>query len=131
MLGFLGVLCGAFGAHGLQPYLERTLDASLAARRLANWETASRYALFHALALLLSANVIPRPAKIESPRPGGAGVVAGWSFLGGVLLFSGSLWVLVLTGQRWLGMVTPLGGVLFLVGWLALALAGRAQLRSP
>ena len=130
MLGFLGVLCGAFGAHGLQGYLERTLDAPLAARRLGNWETASRYALFHALALLLSAQLLPRPSQGESPRPGGAGALAGWSFLSGALLFSGSLWLLVLTGQRWLGMVTPFGGLLFLLGWLALALAGRAQIRS-
>ncbi len=127
LLGFLGVLCGAFGAHGLQPYLEKTLDAELAARRLGNWETASRYALYHALALLLTVTLAPRAKPTETPLPAGAAVLAGWSFIGGTLLFSGSLWILVLSEQRWLGMVTPFGGVLFLVGWIALAVASKPR----
>jgi uncharacterized membrane protein YgdD (TMEM256/DUF423 family) len=109
-LGFLAVGAGAFGAHGLKD--------RLAPKRLDNWETASEYALAHAVALVavgLLAHVWPsKPAR-----------VAGWAFAAGVALFSGSLWALALTDVRALGMVTPFGGVGFLVGWVALALAAR------
>jgi uncharacterized membrane protein YgdD (TMEM256/DUF423 family) len=78
------------------------------------FETGVRYQMFHALGLLAVAWATTR-------WPGTAVNAAGWLFLAGTLLFSGSLYLLALTGQRWLGAVTPLGGVCFLVGWLLLA----------
>jgi uncharacterized membrane protein YgdD (TMEM256/DUF423 family) len=98
------VAAGAFGAHGLR--------GSLAPDRLEIFETAVRYQLVHALALLAV-------EVLGAPR-------AGWAFLAGTLVFSGSLYLLVLTGQRWFGAVTPIGGVLLLVGWALLALAAYA-----
>lgn len=129
LLGFLGVLCGAFGAHGLKGYLS-ALEPELLARRLGNWETASRYALYHALALLLTVTLAPKAKPNETPLPAGAAVVAGYSFLLGTLVFSGSLYALVLSGRTWLGAITPIGGLLFLVGWVALALASKPRLRG-
>ena len=106
VLGLLGVGLGAFGAHGLQGRLNPA--------DLATFETAVRYQMYHALALLLVALLLAR-------NPGGAATFAGWAFLGGALVFSGSLYMMILTDQRWLGAVTPLGGVAFLVGWGVLA----------
>lgn len=106
VLGFLGVAAGAFGAHALK--------ARLAPESLAIFDTGSRYQLVHALALVL--------VGLRIEQGGGAGLgVASWSFLGGTLLFSGSLYALALTGIRPLGAITPLGGTLFLIGWAALA----------
>ena len=98
----LGVAAGAFGAHALR--------ARLSAEMLAVWETAVRYQLFHALALLATAWALSR-------WPGRQGIAAGWLFVAGTLLFSGSLYALSVGGQRWLGTITPLGGVAFLAGW--------------
>jgi len=114
--GFAGVAAGAFGAHALRTRLPAEL--------LAVWETAARYQLVHALALLAVALLIAR-------APSGAAAAAGWLFAAGVLLFSGSLYALALTGVRVLGAITPLGGVCFLAGWAALALAGRAFASPP
>ena len=102
----LAVAFGAFGAHALR--------ASLTADDLATFEVGVRYQMYHALALLAVAWATTR---WES----GAVPAAGWLFVAGIVVFSGSLYVLVLTGQRWLGAVTPLGGVAFLVGWALLA----------
>ena len=107
-LAALGVALGAFGAHGLK--------ARVGPELLETWETAARYQLVHALALLAT-------AWAASRWPGPVVSAAGWLFLAGVLLFSGSLYALVLTGVRALGAVTPLGGLCFIAGWLALALA--------
>ena len=98
----LGVAAGAFGAHGLRD--------RLSAEMLAVYETAVRYQLFHALALLAVAWAVRR-------WPGPATAAAGWLFVAGTLLFSGSLYALSLSGVRWLGAITPLGGLAFLVGW--------------
>lgn len=104
-LALLAVALGAFGAHALQERLEPG--------RLEVFETAVRYQFFHALALVLVALVLSR-------HPGGPAQVAGWGFLAGILVFSGSLYLLVFTGvARW-GAVTPVGGVAFLAGWVAL-----------
>lgn len=103
ILGALGVAAGAFGAHGLEARLE-TLGTP------ATFATAVRYHLIHALALGLCALLATRAAA-----------VAAWCFLLGVAVFSGSLYLLALGGPRWLGAVTPVGGVLFLAGWVALA----------
>jgi uncharacterized membrane protein YgdD (TMEM256/DUF423 family) len=78
------------------------------------FETGVRYQMFHALGLLGVAWATTR-------WPGGATIAAGWLFVAGMLIFSGSLYLLALTGQRWLGAVTPLGGLCFLLGWLILA----------
>ncbi len=106
--GFIAVGAGAFGAHGLKSRLTPDL--------LAVFDTAARYQMFHALALLAAAWAIGR-------WTGRAAVAAGWCFVGGTLLFSGSLYLLALTGVRGFGAITPLGGVLFLAGWLLLAVA--------
>lgn len=108
--GFLAVMAGAFGAHGLK--------GKLSPERLANWNTASEYAIYHALALLAVGLLAAR-------APSKACQVAGWSFAAGVVLFSGSLWVLALTDVTKLGMITPFGGLAFLVGWVALGLGAR------
>lgn len=108
VMGGIGVALGAFGAHGLRS--RTTADL------VAVWETGARYHLFHALALLAVAWAAER-------WPGTWPQIAGWAFVAGIVVFSGSLYVMALTGQRWLGAVTPLGGVAFLLGWLALALA--------
>ena len=106
----LGVGAGAFGAHALR--------ARLTAEHLAVFETAARYQMYHALGLLAVAWAVTR-------WPGALAVWAGWLFAAGTVLFSGSLYVLALTGIRWWGAVTPLGGVAFLAGWLCLVLAMR------
>ena len=103
----VAVGAGAFGAHGLR--------ARLAPDLLAIFETAARYQMYHALALLAVAWAITR-------WPGAWPARAGWLFLIGTVLFSGSLYALALSGVRWLGAVTPLGGAAFLAGWLCLFL---------
>ena len=111
ILAGVAVALGAFGAHALR--------ARLDPRDLEVFETAVRYQMYHALALA-------RGGVADLTMAPGAGAAA-WSFLVGIALFSGSLYVMVATGQRWLGAVTPLGGVAFLAGWLLLA---RAASRS-
>ena len=104
---FVAVAAGAFGAHALRARLPPDL--------LAVFETGARYQLYHALALLTV-------AWASNHWPGTPVRAAGWLFIGGTLLFSGSLYLLALTGARWLGAVTPLGGLLFLAGWAALTI---------
>src|SRR5689334_2595357 len=99
--GFLGVALGAFGAHGLRAHLAAASDA---AQRLEWWQTASHYHLFHALAL----GVL---ASWAGHGPDRALVFAGGAMVTGIVLFSGSLYALTLTGQTGLGMITPLGGL--------------------
>jgi uncharacterized membrane protein YgdD (TMEM256/DUF423 family) len=103
---FIGVGAGAFGAHALK--------ARLAPDLLAVFDTGSRYQLVHALALLAVGWACQR-------WPGSPVRWAGWSFVAGTILFSGSLYALALTGVRQLGAVTPFGGVAFLAGWALLA----------
>lgn len=102
----LAVVAGAFGAHGLRGRLSPDM--------MAVFETAARYHMYHALGLLAVAVVAGRLMARGA-------VLAGWLFVAGTLLFSGSLYLLALGGPRWLGAVTPLGGLCFIVGWLALA----------
>ena len=104
----VAVALGAFAAHGLK--------ARLAPDLLAVFETGVRYQMYHALALLGAAWAVGK-------WPGGAASAGGWLFVAGTLLFSGSLYALSLGGQRWLGPVTPLGGLAFLAGWACLAWA--------
>ncbi|MFD2785181.1 DUF423 domain-containing protein [Hymenobacter rubripertinctus] len=112
MLGALSVGIGAFAAHGLRKSLE-------AAGRFETFETAVRYQFFHTLALLgIGLLLLARP-ELRSLS------TVAWLWLGGILVFSGSLYVLCLTGITKLGAVTPIGGVLFIAGWIVLALAAR------
>jgi uncharacterized membrane protein YgdD (TMEM256/DUF423 family) len=107
--GALAVAFGAFGAHGLQGRID--------AHAIEIFETGARYHMYHALAIGLAALALRSGA---APMP--ASVAAGF-FLAGIFLFSGSLYLLALTGVRSLGFVTPFGGLAFLVGWIALAWA--------
>ena len=106
LFALLGVALGAFGAHGLR--------GTLSPADLATFETGVRYQVYHALGLLAV-------AWAASRWPGTTVTAAGWLFVVGIVVFSGSLYTLVLSGQRWLGAVTPLGGVCFLAGWGLLA----------
>jgi uncharacterized membrane protein YgdD (TMEM256/DUF423 family) len=112
ILGALAVLCGAFSAHGL----ETRLDAQ--AREI--FETGARYQMYHALAMGLAALAM-RGEAVARAR------LAAIFFLAGILLFSGSLYLLALTGSGGLGLVTPIGGLAFIAGWIALALAALKQ----
>lgn len=117
--GFLAVALGAFGAHGLKARLEPLADG---AKRLEWWTTAAHYQVVHALALGLVAYLV------GTYTSRGAGVstslqIAAIAFVVGTVLFSGSLYVMTLTGIRALGAVTPLGGLAFLVGWACIAVA--------
>jgi uncharacterized membrane protein YgdD (TMEM256/DUF423 family) len=115
LYGASGVMLGAFGAHGLR--------SQLAANGLAVWQTAVQYHLVHALALF-GVGLWLRFADPSDASVQGSLTFAGWGFVAGVLLFSGSLYALALGGPRVLGPVTPLGGVAFIGAWLALAWAG-------
>jgi len=117
-LGAAAVALGAFGAHGLKNYLN-TVDPE--GVRLAWWHTAAHYHLCHALALGLCA------ATAGTSR---AAHLSRLSFTLGIGIFSGTLYTMALTGVRWLGAVTPIGGVLLIVGWLAFGLAVRRPVES-
>jgi uncharacterized membrane protein YgdD (TMEM256/DUF423 family) len=105
---FLAVALGAFAAHGLKARLTPDL--------LAVFEVGVRYQMYHALALLAV-------AWATTQWPGPAVMAGGWLFVAGTVIFSGSLYVLALTGARWLGAITPIGGLAFLAGWTCLAWA--------
>jgi uncharacterized membrane protein YgdD (TMEM256/DUF423 family) len=105
-LALLAVAFGAFGAHALKSRLSPDL--------LATFEVGVRYQMYHALALLAVAWACTR-------WPGPWVAASGWLFAAGIVVFSGSLYVLALSGMRWLGAITPLGGILLLAGWLCLA----------
>jgi uncharacterized membrane protein YgdD (TMEM256/DUF423 family) len=106
----VSVAAGAFGAHALR--------ARLSPELLAVFETGARYQMYHALGLVAAAWAVTR-------WPGPWAVRAGWLFVAGTLLFPGSLYALALSGVRWLGAVTPFGGLAFLAGWACLVLAAR------
>lgn len=111
--GAFAVLLGAFGAHGLKS----RVDAAM----LDVWSTASEYHFIHAMALLLI-GVLAKQFSHDGIAPSGF-IAAGWVMFAGMLVFSGSLYTLVLTGQRMLGAITPLGGTALIVAWLMLAWA--------
>jgi uncharacterized membrane protein YgdD (TMEM256/DUF423 family) len=108
--GCLAVAAGAFGAHALR--------ARLAADMLDVFQTGVTYQMYHALALVGVGILLARFSSDGSSWLS----VSGWMFVAGSILFSGSLYALALSGTTWLGAITPLGGVAFLVGWLALAI---------
>jgi len=111
--GFLAVAFGAFGAHGLKTRISPEM--------LTVFETGVRYHMYHALAILIVAAAMGRIGDAAVLR------LAGWLFTGGVVLFSGSLYALALTGIGTLGAITPIGGLLFLAGWVSLAFFGIAR----
>ena len=112
ILSGVGVALGAFGAHGLKERVASDL--------LTIFETGVRYHMYHALALLAVGWAV-------SKRPTGILNAAGWFFTVGIILFSGSLYAMTFTGARWLGAITPLGGLAFLVGWVLLAWGSRSS----
>ncbi len=117
--GASGVVFGAFGAHGLEEFLaSRSLSDEMIAKRVAQFDTGAQYHLVHALALLAAALLQIAGAHGKPLR------AALWLFATGVVLFSGSLYVLVLTNTPWLGAITPLGGVAWIAGWVVLAFSG-------
>jgi uncharacterized membrane protein YgdD (TMEM256/DUF423 family) len=116
LAGFIGVALGAFGAHGLR--------SRLSADMLAVFETGVRYQMYHALAILV---VALAAARLD----GWLLRAAGWLFTGGIVLFSGSLYALALSGLTVLGAVTPIGGLAFLAGWACLAIAALALAGIP
>ena len=108
IMGFLSVAGGAFGAHALK--------ARVTTDMIEVFTTGTRYLMLHAVALLA--------VGLLSDRLAGTSLnIAGWAFVLGTLIFTGSLWLLAGTGTRWLGAITPLGGLTLLVGWAALAVA--------
>jgi len=106
LLAGIGVAAGAFGAHGLSDVLSPD--------RLGVYETAVRYQLIHAVAMVVVGVLMVTVPAVHV-------IVAGWLFLAGTVLFSGSLYLLVLTDTPWLGAITPFGGVAWIVGWGVLA----------
>ena len=118
LLGALSVTLGAFGAHGMPGYLQaKGHPEELVQKRLGDWETASRYLMYHALAVVGC-------GLLAHSRPSRTLSIAFWLLLLGALIFCGFLYVLVLTEQRILGAIVPIGGVMMICGWLALAYAG-------
>ena len=112
MAGLLGVVLGAFGAHGLKTLLGQNGTAAI-------WEKAVFYHFIHAVMLFILAERKPFPA------------FAWWCFLAGIVIFSGSLYLLAVTNQLWLGAITPVGGLAFLMGWACLIFSGfRGRGRS-
>ena len=109
IFGGLGVIIGAFGAHAL--------ESRISADLLETFETGVRYHFYHAFALIAVVVAITRWPESNLP------VIAGWCFVAGIIIFSGSLYTLSLTGIRILGAITPIGGAAFIAGWVCLVLA--------
>ncbi|MCG6879893.1 MAG: DUF423 domain-containing protein [Deltaproteobacteria bacterium] len=104
---FIGVAAGAFGAHGLK--------GRISTEMLAVFEVGVRYQMYHAFALIIT-------AWVQTKWPSFMVIAAGWCFAIGTILFSGSLYLLSLSGTKWLGAITPVGGLAFLAAWALLAL---------
>jgi uncharacterized membrane protein YgdD (TMEM256/DUF423 family) len=116
ILGGLGVVAGAFGAHGL--------EGKISARNLGIFETAARYQMYHAPA------IIAVGLLLAIGRSSGFLKASGWLFAVGTVVFSGSLYALALTDQRWLGAITPFGGLAQILGWFALAIGASGPRKS-
>ncbi len=137
ILAALAVVFGAFGAHGLEPRLDavygdqqrsivgHTVPATY--KYLQDFKTGAEYHMYHALGLLALGIAAGQQAEVRRSHR-----VAAWCFLLGIVLFSGSLYVLVLSGMRWLGAITPIGGTLMIAGWIAFAIGatGTKQTES-
>jgi uncharacterized membrane protein YgdD (TMEM256/DUF423 family) len=118
ILAGLSVGAGAFASHALKTQLTES------AREI--FETGAKYQMYHALALLLVAVLLSRAETASNSL-----IVAGYAFIVGIALFSGSLYALSLSGIKWLGAITPLGGVAFLIGWGAIAIAALSNKPTP
>lgn len=134
VLAGLSVAAGAFAAHGLDGFFKKKYATAAprevagvaipaAQKYLQDFKTGAEYQMYHALGLLLV-------GLLAQSRPSRAWSVAGWCFLLGIVLFSGCLYLLTLTGQRWLGAIVPIGGVLFLVGWTSVACGASSAPKS-
>jgi uncharacterized membrane protein YgdD (TMEM256/DUF423 family) len=135
VLAAIAVGCGAFAAHGLDQYFAKKyrdsppkkvagFEVPASWKYLQDFKTGAEYQMYHSLGLLavgLAATHASRRRALD---------VAGWSFLLGIMLFSGSLYALTLTGDTYWAIATPFGGVLFLIGWVALALATVGEMRD-
>jgi uncharacterized membrane protein YgdD (TMEM256/DUF423 family) len=135
VLAAIGVACGAFAAHGLDQYFpEKYRDSPLKKvagfevpaswKYLQDFRTGAEYQMYHSLGLLAVGLAATRASRRRALD------VAGWCFLLGIVLFSGSLYALTLTGDTYWAIATPFGGVLFLVGWVALAFTTLGDLRD-
>ncbi len=134
-LAALAVVFGAFGAHGLEPRLNAVYgdqEKSIAGHTVPatykyfqDFRTGAEYHMYHALGLLALGIAAGQHAETRRSHR-----IAAWCFLLGIVLFSGSLYVLVLSGMRWLGAITPIGGTLMIVGWIAFAI-GATSLKQP
>jgi uncharacterized membrane protein YgdD (TMEM256/DUF423 family) len=123
LIGAAGVALGAFGAHGLTEALQKHgYEGADLTRRLDLFETAVRYQMVHALAIVLTGVLL-------QTRQSRSWHAAGWAFLAGIVLFSGLLYILTVAGPnwKWLGAVVPLGGISLIIGWLAIAVGGIAR----
>ena len=126
----IAVVTGAFGAHGLEDRLSAVygdtvrniagLEVPATYKYLQDFNTAARYQMYHALGLIALGSIAATPMTRCQK-------ISAWSYLIGTVLFSGSLYVLVLTGQRSLGMITPVGGVFLIVAWVTFAADCRTQ----
>jgi uncharacterized membrane protein YgdD (TMEM256/DUF423 family) len=116
-LALLAVILGAFAAHGLKAVLD--------AQQLVLFETASRYQMYHALALLVAGVMLTNPQFSRALLK-----LAAIAFILGIILFSGSLYLLALIGVSWLGAITPLGGIVLLSGWFVMMIAALKPVRQ-
>jgi uncharacterized membrane protein YgdD (TMEM256/DUF423 family) len=134
ILAGLAVVNGALAAHFLEVHFAKKyadgapksvagVDVPLSLKRLQDFRTGAEYQMYHALGLV-AVGLLCRSRSSKSLA------TAGWSFLLGIVFFSGSLYVLTLTGTTWWGAITPIGGVLFTVGWLALAIAAFSPVKA-
>lgn len=126
ILAGLSVLIGAFGAHGLESHL-KDLEPVEYAKKIDNWKTGAMYQFFHSLGIVMIGIV----SALHGPRGGGWLSLAAVLMAVGILLFSGLLYLMTLSGMR-LGMLVPLGGVAFILGWIAFAVgASRLDFKHP
>ena len=124
MLALLGVGAGTFGAHGLTDYLSARVSPERSAALQTSYETGARYHMYHALALLALAVADLRWRRRSV-------FVAAGLFIAGIVIFSGSLYLLALTNLSWLGAITPIGGLCFFGGWVALMFAACRRPSQP
>ena len=135
-LAALAVVFGAFGAHGLESRLKAVYgdqEKSIAGhtvpatyKYLQDFKTGADYHMYHALGLLVLGVAASRQTTVRKSHR-----IAAWCFVLGIALFSGSLYVLVLTGMKWLGAITPIGGTLMIVGWISFAIGIRTPPQEP
>lgn len=116
----VAVALGAIGAHGLEGWLEKNFEPSIATARMENWQTAAQYHRFHALGIMVVGFLLQRDrSRILN--------ASGWLMVLGTILFSGLLYVYSVTGSKWMGPIFPLGGLSYIVAWVLLAIGALRQ----